>query len=60
MCNKAVDASLLALNFVPDWLVTNKMIEKLDNAVFTNEDIAFFDEDSEISHFLVMKRVFLL
>ena len=25
-CNKAIDACLLALNFVDDWFVTRKMI----------------------------------
>ena len=39
MCDKAVDACLPALNFVPDWFVPNIMLEKLDNAVFSNDDI---------------------
>ena len=35
MCNKAVDASLLASNFVPDSFVTNEMIKKhSDNTIF--------------------------
>ena len=29
ICNKAVDASLSGLNFVPDWFVTTKLIKKL-------------------------------
>ena len=33
------------------WLVTNKMLENLDNVVFSNTDIVLFNEDS---HFLVM------
>ena len=41
MCGKVVDTYLLASKFVPDWLVTNKMIEKLENAVFSNDDIIF-------------------
>ena len=41
MCNKAVDASLLALNVVPDWIVTNEMIKKhSDNTIFVNKDSA--------------------
>ena len=30
---------MLALTFVPAWSVTNKMIEKLDDDVFTDDDI---------------------
>ena len=33
MCDKAVDACLSLLKFVPDWLVMNKMLKDLDNAV---------------------------
>ena len=36
LCDKAVDAFLPALKFVPDCFVTNKMLEKLDVAVFSN------------------------
>ena len=38
MCDEAIDTSLLALKFVPDWFVTNKMLEKLD-VVFSNDDM---------------------
>ena len=48
MCNKAVDAFLPALKFAPDWLVTNKMIEKLDNSVFSNNGMVFGDTGSGI------------
>ena len=41
--DKAVDSHLLALKFVPDWFVTNKMIKKLDNAVLSNDDEMFGD-----------------
>ena len=43
MCDKAVGFYLLALKNVPDWFLTNKMIEILDNAVFSNEYIVFCD-----------------
>ena len=43
MCDKAVDSYPLSLKFVPDWFVTNKIIEKLDNAEFSNDDIVFGD-----------------
>ena len=45
MCDEAFDDSLSALNFVPDWFITNKMIRKLHEALFANDDILFFDED---------------
>ena len=43
--------SPLALKFVPDWFVTNKMIEKLDNAVSSNDHIIFGDIDSDTATF---------
>ena len=42
------DSYQLTLKFVPGWFVTNEMIEKLDNAVFSNEDIVFGNIDSNI------------
>ena len=33
MCDKAVDSSLLTFKFLPDWFVTNKIIEKLNSVV---------------------------
>ena len=48
MCDKAVDSYLLALKFVPNWSVTNKMIDKLDNAIFFIDDIVFGDIDFDI------------
>lgn len=33
-CDKAVDCYLLALKFFHDWLVTNKVIAKLDSVLF--------------------------
>ena len=38
MCNKAADACLLALKFVPDWLVTNET-KKVDDFLFSNNNI---------------------
>ena len=43
MYDKAVDDFLPALKFVPDWFVTSKMIKRLHNALFTDDDILFFD-----------------
>ena len=35
MCDEAVDSCLLALKFVPDWFVMNKVVEKLHSALFS-------------------------
>ena len=39
MCDKAVDAFLLTLKSFPDRFVTNNMLEKLDDVMFSNGDI---------------------
>ena len=41
ICDKAADACLLALSFVPDWFVTNKMNKKFNELVFSNDDVVF-------------------
>ena len=46
MCDEAVDGFLPALNFVPDWFVTSKMIEKFFTALYADENVPCFDEDS--------------
>ena len=43
LCDKAVDVCISALKFIPDWFVTNKMLQKVDDAVFSNDDIDFDD-----------------
>ena len=43
--DKAVDDFLPALKFVSNWIVTSKVIKKLDNASFANDDIIFIIED---------------
>ena len=45
MCDKAVDDCLSTLIFVPNWFVLGKMLEKLHDALFTNDHIILFDED---------------
>ena len=45
MYDEAVDGSLPALKFIPDWFVTCKMLEKLDNTLHANNDILFCNED---------------
>ena len=51
MCYKAVDTFLPTAKFVPDWFVANKMLEKPDNAVISNDDIFFVGVDSNIITF---------
>ena len=46
MCDKVVDSFLTTLKFVPDGFVTNKMIKKLYNVLFTDDNILFFDKGS--------------
>ena len=46
-CDKDVNACLPALRCVPNWFVTNKMLEKLDDTIFCNDDIIFANEDSD-------------
>ena len=51
MCDDAVDTCLPALKFFPDSFVTNKMLEKLDDVVFSNDNIDFDDIDSHVVTF---------
>ena len=51
MRDKVVDLYLLALKFVPDWFVTSKMIEKVDNSGFCNDDLFFGDIDYDVTLF---------
>ena len=51
MCNKAVDAFLLTLKFYPDWFNTNKILEKINNLLFSNDDVDLGDIDSDIVTF---------
>ena len=45
MCDESVDDCLTALNFIPDWSVTNKMLENFHDTLNANDDILFFNED---------------
>ena len=48
MCGKAVDVCLSVSKFVPDRFATSKMLEILDNVVFSNDDIDLDYIDSDI------------
>ena len=60
MCDKAVDEFLPALKFVPDWFITNKMLEKLNDALFVNDDVIFINEDCDSVTFFLVNWVFLV
>ena len=46
MCDEVVDYCLEALKFIPDWFVTSQMIKELCTALYADDDLLFFDEDS--------------
>ena len=46
MCDKAVDDCLAALKLFPDWFGTSKKIKILFTALYANENILYFNEDS--------------
>ena len=46
MCDKVVDDCLAPLKFVPDWFVICKMIKRLFIALYADENIFYFNEDS--------------
>ena len=50
--DEAVNDCLVALKFIPDWIVTSKTLEKFHDALLANDDysfsllaLLFFDED---------------
>ena len=45
MCDEAVDDCLTALKSIPDWFVTSKIIKKLFNALYAEDNILYFNED---------------
>ena len=48
MCDEAVDYSLAALKLIPDWFVTSKMIKKLYTVLYADENILYFNKDSDV------------
>ena len=46
MYDEVVDDSLAALKIIPDWFVTSKMIKKLFTALYADENVFYFNEDS--------------
>ena len=46
MCNEAVDDSLATLKLIPNWFVTSKIIKRPFTALYADENIIYFNEDS--------------
>ena len=44
MCDKAVDDSVAALELVLDWFATSKIIKKLRTALYSDDNILYFNE----------------
>ena len=60
ICDKVVDGFLPALKFVPYRFVTSKMFKKLYTVLYADDGSLSFNENSVVSHFVVMKWVFLM
>ena len=58
MCNKAVETCLSALKFVSHWIVTKKLLQKLDNIVSSNDDIDLNDIDAFMWHDIELVKLF--
>ena len=54
MCDEAVGDSLEASKLIPDWFVTSKMIKELFTALYADENILYFNEDSGGAVLLVL------
>ena len=48
MRDKAVHSYVLTLGFAPDQFVKSKMLDKLDNSIFSNGDLFFHEVDPKI------------
>ena len=60
MCDEAVDDCLAAFKFIPDWLITSKMLEKFDNAHALMMIYSFIMKTLIMSHLLLIKDIFFL
>ena len=45
MCDEAIADCLAALKFIHGWFFTSKILEKTDNALYSNDDTLFYNED---------------
>ena len=60
MPNKAVDYFLPEFKFVPNWLVTSKMIKKFLTSINADENYSTLMKILVMSYFHIMKWVFLM
>ena len=60
MSDEGVDDCLASLNFVPDWFVTSKILEKFHIALLADDDILFFNEDFNKFTFIANQRYILV
>ena len=51
MCDEAFDDYLAVLKFIPDWVVTNIILEKFDDALSANDDTLFLIKILVKSHY---------
>ena len=54
MCNKPVGDSLASMKLITDWFVASKMIKRLFTALYADENILYYDEDSDNVAFIEM------
>ena len=60
MRDEAVDDSPAALQLITNWFVTSKIIKKLYTALHADNGLVFLIKVLIMSHFVVMKWVFLV
>ena len=46
MSNEPAGDSLASMKLIPDWFVASKMIKRLFTALYADENILYYDEDS--------------
>ena len=51
MCDGAVDDSLAALRLISNWFLISKTIKKLYIALYADDGLLFFDENSDFATF---------
>ena len=56
MSDETVDDCQAALKFIPDWFVTSKMLQKSGKPMHANNDMVFYNEDSDKVTFITNQR----
>ena len=60
MCDEDVDDCLAELKFILDCFATSKMLKKLDNIFYTNDDMLFYNKDFAKLTVIANKDILLL